>query len=51
MQEVVLVQACRTAFGNFGGALRSIPPVEMGLRSCKKCWEEAEYLPWQWSRW
>ncbi len=30
MQEVVLVQACRTAFGNFGGALRSIPPVEMG---------------------
>ncbi|MCX5463399.1 beta-ketoacyl synthase N-terminal-like domain-containing protein [Alcaligenes faecalis subsp. parafaecalis] len=30
MQEVVLVQACRTAFGNFGGALRSVPPVEMG---------------------
>ncbi len=30
MQEVVLVQACRTAFGNFGGALRGVPPVEMG---------------------
>lgn len=30
MQDVVLVQACRTAFGNFGGALRSVPPVEMG---------------------
>ncbi|AYN21052.1 MAG: beta-ketothiolase BktB [Alcaligenes faecalis] len=30
MQEVVLVQACRTAFGNFGGSLRSVPPVEMG---------------------
>ncbi|USP46426.1 acetyl-CoA C-acyltransferase [Alcaligenes faecalis] len=30
MQEVVLVQGCRTAFGNFGGALRSVPPVEMG---------------------
>lgn len=30
MQEVVLVQGGRTAFGNFGGALRSVPPVEMG---------------------
>ncbi|MGF7468431.1 beta-ketothiolase BktB [Alcaligenes nematophilus] len=30
MQEVVLVQACRTAFGNFGGSLRNAPPIEMG---------------------
>lgn len=30
MQEVVLVQACRTAFGNFGGSLRNVPPIEMG---------------------
>ncbi|ULH05170.1 beta-ketothiolase BktB [Alcaligenes faecalis] len=30
MQEVVLVQACRTAFGNFGGSLRNVPPIGMG---------------------
>lgn len=30
MQNVVLVQACRTAFGSFGGSLRSVPPVDMG---------------------
>jgi acetyl-CoA C-acetyltransferase len=30
MQEVVLVQAYRTAFGNFGGSLRNVPPIGMG---------------------
>lgn len=30
MQEVVLVQGCRTAFGNFGGSLKSVSPIEMG---------------------
>ncbi|MFA5664118.1 beta-ketothiolase BktB [Castellaniella sp.] len=30
MQEVVIVQACRTAIGDFGGALRDVPPCELG---------------------
>ncbi|MCB4323223.1 acetyl-CoA C-acyltransferase [Alcaligenes sp. 13f] len=29
MQEVVIVQACRTAFGRFGGALRNESPIDL----------------------
>ena len=29
MQEVVLVQAGRTAFGSFGGSLRNVSPIDM----------------------
>ena len=30
MREVVLVGACRTAVGKFGGSLKNIPAVELG---------------------
>lgn len=30
MTDVVVVQACRTAIGDFGGALKNVSPVEMG---------------------
>ncbi len=30
MKEVVVVSGCRTAIGNFGGALKSVPAVELG---------------------
>ncbi|MFA7438882.1 beta-ketothiolase BktB [Castellaniella sp.] len=30
MQEVVIVQACRTAIGDFGGALKDVAPCELG---------------------
>ncbi|HRL22059.1 acetyl-CoA C-acyltransferase family protein [Alcaligenes sp. SDU_A2] len=30
MTEVVVVQACRTAIGDFGGALKNVSPVELG---------------------
>ncbi|MGO3132698.1 MAG: acetyl-CoA C-acyltransferase family protein [Alcaligenes sp.] len=30
MKEVVVVQACRTAIGDFGGGLKSVSPIEMG---------------------
>lgn len=30
MTDVVVVQACRTAIGDFGGALKNVSPVELG---------------------
>jgi acetyl-CoA C-acetyltransferase len=30
MEEVVVVGACRTAIGDFGGALKDVPPIELG---------------------
>lgn len=30
MDEVVLVSACRTPFGRFGGSLREVPAIELG---------------------
>lgn len=30
MEEVVVVGACRTAIGDFGGALKDIPPCDLG---------------------
>ncbi len=30
MEEVVVVAACRTAVGDFGGALKDVPPTELG---------------------
>jgi acetyl-CoA C-acetyltransferase len=30
MKEVVVVQACRTAIGDFGGGLKNVSPIEMG---------------------
>ncbi|MDY0309419.1 MAG: acetyl-CoA C-acyltransferase family protein [Castellaniella sp.] len=30
MQDIVIVEACRTAIGDFGGALKDVPPCELG---------------------
>ena len=30
MEDVVVVAACRTAVGDFGGALKDVPPTELG---------------------
>lgn len=30
MDEVVLVSACWTPFGRFGGSLREVPAIELG---------------------
>jgi len=30
MEEVVIVNACRTAVGDFGGSLKDVPPTELG---------------------
>lgn len=30
MEDVVIVAACRTAIGDFGGALQAVPPTELG---------------------
>ena len=30
MEEVVIVTACRTAVGDFGGSLKDVPPTELG---------------------
>ncbi len=30
MKEVVIIQACRTAIGDFGGGLKDVPPCELG---------------------
>ncbi len=30
MEDVVIVAACRTAIGDFGGALKDVPPTELG---------------------
>src|SRR3546814_3811699 len=30
MQEIVVVGACRTAVGDFGGGLKDVPPCDLG---------------------
>lgn len=35
MEEVVLAEAKRTAFGNFGGALKEIPAVELAAKAIR----------------
>src|SRR3546814_12718140 len=30
MEEVVVVGACRTAIGDFGGGLKDVPPCDLG---------------------
>lgn len=30
MEDVVIVAACRTAVGDFGGALKDVSPTELG---------------------
>ena len=35
-REVVVVSGVRTAIGDFGGALKDIPPTELGARVAKE---------------
>ncbi len=39
-REVVIVSACRTAVGSFGGSLKDVPVVQLGTvvikKHCKK---------------
>ncbi len=42
MKEVVIVSAVRTAIGTFGGALKDIPPVDLGATVIKAALERAK---------
>ncbi|MER1967242.1 acetyl-CoA C-acyltransferase family protein [Castellaniella sp. GW247-6E4] len=41
MKEVVIVQACRTAVGDFGGGLKDVPPCELGSTVVRAVLERA----------
>ncbi|NLY27061.1 MAG: acetyl-CoA C-acyltransferase family protein [Alcaligenaceae bacterium] len=41
MHEVVVVSACRTAIGDFGGSLKDIPPCDLGAAVIKSALERA----------
>jgi len=43
MKEVVVVQACRTAIGDFGGGLKNVSPIEWEPRYCARYWTEVAY--------
>jgi acetyl-CoA C-acetyltransferase len=45
MREVVLVGACRTAVGKFGGALKDVPAVELGALVIKEALSRAGIQP------
>ena len=45
MQETVVVSACRTPFGAFGGALRDVPAVQLGAVAIRAALERAEVDP------
>jgi len=45
MREVVLVGACRTAVGKFGGSLKDVPAVELGAMVIKAALDRAGIRP------
>lgn len=45
MKEVVIVSACRTALGSFGGTLKSVPAAELGATVVKAAVERAGIKP------
>ena len=47
MKEVVIVSACRTAIGKFGGTLKNVPAVELGATVVKEAVKRAGIAPEQ----
>ncbi|HHY96360.1 MAG TPA: acetyl-CoA C-acetyltransferase [Firmicutes bacterium] len=47
MRETVIVSACRTPFGTFGGTLREVPAVELGAVAIKEAVARAGISPAQ----
>ena len=45
MREVVIVSACRTAIGSFGGSLKDIPVVELGAKVIRGVLERVNLKP------
>ena len=45
MREVVIVSGSRTAIGNFGGGLKSVPVVELGAIVMKDVLQRAGLRP------
>lgn len=45
MREIILVGACRTAVGKFGGSLKEIPAVDLGAIVIKDALKRAGVLP------
>jgi acetyl-CoA C-acetyltransferase len=47
MKEVVIVSACRTAIGSFGGTLKNVKPAELGATVVKEAVNRAGIKPEQ----
>lgn len=47
MKEVVIVSACRTAIGKFGGTLKGVPAVDLGATVVKEAVNRAGIAPEQ----
>ncbi|WP_322994816.1 beta-ketothiolase BktB [Castellaniella sp.] len=45
MQDVVVVQACRTAVGDFGGGLKDVAPCELGTLVVREVLDRAGVAP------
>ncbi|HLT99507.1 MAG TPA: acetyl-CoA C-acyltransferase family protein [Burkholderiaceae bacterium] len=45
MEDVVVVAACRTAVGDFGGALKDVPPTELGATVVRAVLDRAGVAP------
>lgn len=45
MQEAVILDGARTAFGNFGGTLKDIGATELSVHASKKALEKSEVQP------
>jgi len=45
MKEVVIVSACRTAIGSFGGSLKNIPVVDLGAKVIRSVLERVNLRP------
>jgi acetyl-CoA C-acetyltransferase len=45
MRDVVIVSACRTAVGNFGGSLQDVPVVDLGARVLKETLKKIQLRP------
>ncbi len=45
MEDVVVIAACRTAIGSFGGALNHVRPTELGTTVVRAVLERAGVEP------
>lgn len=44
MEEAVILDGIRTPFGNFGGTLKDLSAVDLGVLVLRRFWKRREFL-------